>query len=175
MFPKFIEEFQMYVSDKIRFDVIYQYCKIHGLVLRSNQTVTKQTLKSYHNDDNLEIDNKYKETSEESSPIHKFLGLDKETEKLEIEEKVDENNSEVKDETLDTKPNDPTAEKSEKEERRKEEYISELLKNIKFTSMTAYDFCSGPGNSELLTIEKKYELLSTICITDHKMSLLTKI
>lgn len=165
----------MCVSDKIRFDVIYRYCKIHGLVLSSNQTVTEPTLESYHTDDYLKISSKYKETSEEPSFIHKFLGLDKETEKLEIKEKVDENNSEVKDETSDTKPNDPKVDKSEREERIKEEYISKLLKNIKFTSMTPYDFCSGPGASELLTIEKKYELLSAICITEHKMSLLTKL
>lgn len=164
----------MCVSDKIRFDVIYRYCKIHGLVLGTNQTPSAQTLESYHNEDYLKIVNKYKETIIEPPLIHKFLELDKETEKLEIKEKIDEKNSEEKDGTSDTKPSDPKEEKSEREERRREEYISKLLKNIKFSSMSPYDFCSGPGASELLTIEKKYELLSAICITEHKMNLLTK-
>ncbi|XP_032595210.1 uncharacterized protein LOC116805693 isoform X2 [Drosophila grimshawi] len=51
------------------------------------------------------------------------------------------------------------------------QYIYRLLKTIKFTSMSSYDFCAGPGESNLLTVEKKYELLSSICIAEYKMKL----
>lgn len=179
VFLKFIEEFQVCVSDKIRFDVIHRYCKIHGLILGSSQTTSLQNVELYHNDDVLKI-KRYKETPEPPTFMEKYLGLDKETqnpeEKEKVEEKPTEKNGDEKNEegAAGNTEKDPKKEANEREERTKEEYIGKLLKTIKFTSMSAYDFCSGPGASELLTIERKYELLSAICIAEHKMSLLAR-
>lgn len=87
----------------------------------------------------------------------------------ELAEKKDENENEV--EKSSEAPSGTTEkDQSEREKRKREEFVGKLLETIRFKSMTAYDFCSGPGISNLLTVEQKYEFLAAICIANHKMS-----
>lgn len=159
MFLKFIDEFFGCCTEKIRFYVIDRYCKIHGLVPSSKPSSPDKTL----------IDDFDADCSECLEEL-------KTEEAQKLADKKDENENEVEKNskiTSDSIEKDHSEEKknSEREQKKREEYIGKLLESIKFTSMTAYDFCSGPGKSNLLTVEKKYELLSAICISNHKIAL----
>jgi len=152
MFLKFIDEFFGCCTEKIRFYVIDRYCKIHGLVPSS------------------------KPSSPDDADCSECLEELKTEEAQKLADKKDENENEVDKNSKipsDSMEQNHSEEKrnSEREQKKREEYIGKLMESIKFTSMTAYDFCSGPGKSNLLTIEKKYELLSAICISNHKISL----
>ncbi|EDW69215.2 kelch-like protein 40 isoform X2 [Drosophila virilis] len=178
IFLKFIEDFNGIVGDKLRFSVIDRYCSIHGLVESSAKPSPDNTFIESDNDDEVsdysQMTKKIKPATEARSQIDTLKEVDLEQAK----ETKDENENDVekgKDVALDqvnTEQSDKEM-NSEKEQEKRDEYIRNLLKTIKFTSMTAYDFCAGPGTSNLLTIEKKYELLSSICIAEHKMRLLT--
>ncbi|XP_034483383.1 uncharacterized protein LOC117788660 [Drosophila innubila] len=157
MFRNFIDYFHGCVSDKIRFHTIDRYCKIQGLVPSSEPPSANSTL----NASQIEDSSKKQMTDELHSGV-----VDEKTEKL--AENMDENENKV--ETSSEAPSDTTEkDQSEREQQKREEYVAKLLKTIQFKSMTAYDFCSGPGVSNLLSVEQKYEILSSIIITNHKV------
>lgn len=51
--------------------------------------------------------------------------------------------------------------------KKNQEYINKILASIKFTSMSAIEFCSGPGLSNLMSDSQKYDILSRICLTNN--------
>ncbi|KAL7732396.1 hypothetical protein ACLKA6_004371 [Drosophila palustris] len=163
MFCKFIEDFFGCVSEKLRFHTIDRYIKIQGLVPSSEPPSADNTLNASHSEDR-----KVKQMTEELNNVV----VDEKTKNL--SEKKDENENEV--EKSIEKPSGTTEEdQSEREQKKREEYVGKLLETIRFKSMTAYDFCSGPGISNLLTVEQKYEYLAAICIANHKMTTLSSL
>ncbi|XP_030572345.1 kelch-like protein 41b [Drosophila novamexicana] len=178
IFLKFIEDFDGIVGDKLRFSVIDRYCNIHGLVESSAKPSPDNTFIESDNDDEV---SDYSQMTKKIKPVTEARpqkDIHKEVEIEQAKEPKDENENDVekeKDVAVDQVATEQSEQEmnSEKEQEKRDEYIRNLLKTIKFTSMTAYDFCAGPGTSNLLTIEKKYEVLSSICIAEHKMRLLT--
>ncbi|XP_017956571.1 uncharacterized protein LOC108651417 [Drosophila navojoa] len=176
VFLKFVEELNDLVSDKVRFSVIDRYCRIHGLVESSAKS---SQLNSIADSDHEYECGDYSPLTKRIKPLLELPNANIQNAEASDREignesfKKDENENDTEN-SSDANTEQMTSEQSdEKENQKKVEYISNLLKTIKFTSMTPYDFCAGPGTSNLLTIEKKYEVLSSICIADYKMRLLS--
>ncbi|ALC43770.1 CG11714 [Drosophila busckii] len=169
IFLKFITEFKSYVDNKKRFDLIDQYCKIHGLSINSSQTTTaeKKTASSNEQKDMDRYRMKRWALSTNINTASSEPSNETETVKDENQNKIDESKD------LTDKPADNNAPmpNDDLEQQKRMEYITKLLQTIKFTDMTSYDFCSGPGSSDLLSLEEKYQLLSSICIAVRKVNL----
>ncbi|XP_030372925.1 kelch-like protein 40 [Scaptodrosophila lebanonensis] len=162
IFLKFISEFELLVEEKLRFAVIDRYCRIQGLIKAPLKILIK-------NDDSDTAHLKVKPQSPETMASANIIVPTEETEEF-LKDKTDENENDVENDAKEV-DNAEQEHKNKREQQKKKEYIKKLVSTIRFTSMNPYDFCRGPGISDLLTVERKYQLLSSICIATEKMRL----
>ncbi|XP_062129749.1 uncharacterized protein LOC133841350 [Drosophila sulfurigaster albostrigata] len=141
-FLLFIRTFNGWVEEKFRFEVIEHYCNMHGLKLTMTNT--------------KEVEEDIKENCVLPSLTAAF---EKDENKNIVKGSSDEKNSNENEEKI----------RNQREQEKRMQFITDLMEDIKFPSMTSYDFITGPGASDLLTIEKKYKILSEICIAKDKM------
>lgn len=165
VFLKFIKFYQGFVTEKVRFCLIERYCQMKGMI-KPSLKIFKQFKIKTDNENGNEDENSPKKKKEDSrnSSIEEDIEYvsDILTKRLSIS---NENNNTTAD-------NQVTSASSQQEESKKIknkknlEYIQKLLETIKFTSMSAIEFCSGPGMSNLMTDTQKYDILSRICLTN---------
>ncbi|XP_060651961.1 kelch-like protein 40 [Drosophila nasuta] len=176
-FLLFIRTFNGWVEEKIRFKVIEHYCNVHGLKLTMTNTeqedikencVLPSLTAAFEKDENK---NNVKASNDEKDSNK---NEEKMTNTKEVEEDIKENcvlpsltAAFEKDENK-NKENEEKI-RNQREQEKRMQFITELMEDIKFPSMSSYDFIAGPGASDLLTIEKKYQILSEICIAKDKM------
>ncbi|XP_068150012.1 uncharacterized protein [Drosophila tropicalis] len=166
IFYNFMNDFFIIIKEKTRFDVIERYCHKLGFdqspITGANDFVDLQPPET-HEIDPIDLNafdfSKYYQLTPmqllaeqwKASPPVEVSGVLLQATEMELEEVYQD------------------LEDARREWKFKQQFAEKLLNSVKYTTMSAYDFCVGPGASNLLSCKKKFELLSQICVAEHKV------
>ncbi|XP_023033243.1 uncharacterized protein LOC111518981 [Drosophila willistoni] len=165
-FFKFINELFTVVKEKTRFDIIERYCKELGFdqcPVTRPKVLNGLQLPETHKIDPINLNafdfSKYYQLT----PMQLLAIQWKASSAIEVDNQL----MQVSEKELEKIYQD--LEELRRDWKSKQEFAEKLLNSVKYTTMSSYDFCVGPGSSYLLSCEKKFDFLSQICVAEHKI------